>query len=131
MRSVIIYDRNNWRLLSQGNGAFYTLTEYREDGSYSVCFQGDDAESFRKEFDAIESDESLYNFLSLFNEYSEVMTPEVITLDEAQTAFEEQRTIAVAATYLRVLMQYETDGMIGDDTWLNGLEVIQKFLDTF
>jgi hypothetical protein len=52
-----------------------------------------------------------------------------MTLDAAQEAFEAEATNATAAEYLRQLRQYEADDMIGDDTFLNGLEEIQQFLD--
>lgn len=48
MKQTVIYNRNGWRVTSYGNGTSYTL-ENTATGK-SVCFQGDDATAFSKEF---------------------------------------------------------------------------------
>jgi hypothetical protein len=60
------------------------------------------------------------------------MTPEIafqdVSLDFAKEAFENQPTGFNAGRYLHVLMEYEGDGQIGDDTFQNGLTEIRDFL---
>lgn len=51
-----------------------------------------------------------------------------MTLDQAETAFREQRNNATAGRYLRTLMEYEADDKIDDDTWLDGLAPIAEYL---
>jgi len=41
---IVIYERNGWKLSSQGRGATYLL----ERGALSVFFQGDDSQAFRE-----------------------------------------------------------------------------------
>jgi hypothetical protein len=51
-----------------------------------------------------------------------------MTLDEAEGAFREKPTNETAGRFLIELMVYGADGMIGDDTWLNGLADIAVYL---
>lgn len=51
-----------------------------------------------------------------------------MTLDMAQNAFESEPSNTSAADYLSALVQYEADDMIGDDTFLNGLALIEQYL---
>jgi hypothetical protein len=50
-------------------------------------------------------------------------------LDDASDAFHDKRDNKSAAQYLRALIDYHADDMIGDDTFLNGLADIETFLD--
>lgn len=47
MRSIILYDRNDWAVTSYGNGTAYALELMTPTALLSVFFQGDDAEYFR------------------------------------------------------------------------------------
>ncbi len=49
-------------------------------------------------------------------------------LDVAQTAFETNPNQDTAAMFLSVLREYEEDGMIGDDTFHNGLALVEAYL---
>jgi hypothetical protein len=51
-----------------------------------------------------------------------------MTLDDAQAAFEAERTPRTVADYMRTLLEYNIDDMIGDDTFLNGLADINAYL---
>ncbi|MEQ1950883.1 hypothetical protein [Mesorhizobium sp. CN2-181] len=51
-----------------------------------------------------------------------------MTFKEAQQAFENAPYNQTAGAYLAAAMQYEADGMIGDDTWLNALAEIRDYL---
>lgn len=51
------------------------------------------------------------------------------TLDRAQEAFEANPTPKTIAAYMSVLMEYEADDMIGDDTWMDGLADIRRALE--
>lgn len=52
----------------------------------------------------------------------------MMTLDKAEAAFEATPTNTTAGRYLIELMVYEADGMIGDDTFLDGLACIAGYL---
>jgi hypothetical protein len=53
MQQVTIADTPNYRLVSYGNGLSYSLTN--KAVGYSDHFQGDDADRFRADFDAMEA----------------------------------------------------------------------------
>ena len=67
---ITIYKACGWTLDSWGNGASYTLRYTEGDKSRSCFFQGDDAETFRADFDSYENPQDL------FAEYWEVMEEE-------------------------------------------------------
>ncbi len=52
-----------------------------------------------------------------------------MTLDQAQDAFRAEPTNERAGAYLHLLLIYEMDDMIGDDTFLDGLSEIGAWLD--
>jgi hypothetical protein len=54
-----------------------------------------------------------------------------MTLDYAQERFMSHPSPGTAGDYLARLMEYESDGMIGDDTFHNGLAVIRDYLQRF
>ena len=51
-----------------------------------------------------------------------------MTLDYAQEAFRSAPTNRTAADYIGALVSYEADGMIGDDTFFNGINEVQYWL---
>lgn len=68
---VTIYNQHGWTLESYGNGAAYTLWHELPGGRRESCFfQGDDAATFRDEFDRYN------NPIHLFQEYESVLQPE-------------------------------------------------------
>jgi hypothetical protein len=68
---ITIHHRDGWKLDSYGNGAAYTLTHELPDGKTESCFfQGDDASTFRDDFERYE------NPVLMFQDYSEVMQPD-------------------------------------------------------
>ena len=56
------------------------------------------------------------------------MDDEPLTLDDAGSVFSFEPCNKTAADYLRLLLEYEADGMIGDDTFRNGLNEILEYL---
>jgi hypothetical protein len=52
-----------------------------------------------------------------------------VTLDFAQEAFRSFPNNETAARYLRTLLEYEADDMIGDDTFLDGIVEVMQWLD--
>jgi hypothetical protein len=50
------------------------------------------------------------------------------TLDVTQDTFRDNPNTNTAADYLSALMDYESDGMIGDDTFLNGVSDVEQWL---
>ena len=71
MRSIVIYERDGWRLTSFGNGWAYQLDDM-ESGT-SAWFQDDDAREFASR--VMDSDGWLVdNCAERFADYSEVMT---------------------------------------------------------
>lgn len=50
------------------------------------------------------------------------------TFDDTQEAFREKPTKKTAGYYLEALLEYESDDMIGDDTFLDGLAEIAHWL---
>ena len=73
MRSCIIHDLPEWRVTSWGNGLAYSI-DHKPSGR-DVFFQGDDAEQFRTEFDALTSGLPCLSFAdalqAIFAEYGE------------------------------------------------------------
>lgn len=51
-----------------------------------------------------------------------------MTLDHAQSAFRGQSSNKAAGDYLDTLMEYESDDMIGDDTFRNGIAEVAYWL---
>jgi len=51
-----------------------------------------------------------------------------MTLDQAEEAFCDVPSQKSAGRYLRALLEYEADDMIGDDTFLDGLAKIADWL---
>jgi hypothetical protein len=49
-------------------------------------------------------------------------------LDKAHDAFQATPTNKSAGDFMALLMEYESNGMIGDDIWLNGLSEIGRYL---
>lgn len=69
---ITIFERLGYRLDSYGHGAAYTLTKL-SDGR-SCFFQGDDATTFREEFDMADEVGTDRAFINTFDAYDEVMT---------------------------------------------------------
>ena len=71
MTRTVIYDRNDWRLTSYGNGWAYLLEDL-EDEPRSVWFQDDDAQQFRDGI--MDSSGFLSRYVEeRFADYSDVM----------------------------------------------------------
>jgi hypothetical protein len=51
-----------------------------------------------------------------------------MTFDHAQEAFRAKPTNQSAGNYLSTAAEYESDGMIGDDTWLNAVSEVAYWL---
>lgn len=74
MRQVCIYDRNNWRLTSYGNGWAYLLEDLEGETPHSVWLQDDDANYFRES--VMDDDGWLYDSCEeRFADYADVMQP--------------------------------------------------------
>lgn len=75
MRSCIIHDLPEWQVTSYGNGLAYAIL-HKLSGR-DIFFQGDDADIFRDEFDALTSGVSCLSFAdalqSIFAEYGELV----------------------------------------------------------
>lgn len=73
MRSCVIHDLPQWRVTSYGNGLAYDI-EHKPSGR-SVFFQGDDADTFREEFDILTCGLPALSFAdalqAIFSEYEE------------------------------------------------------------
>ena len=69
MRSNTIFDTRRFYLMSYGNGTAYALHHRALD--QSILFQGDDAEQFRTEMDALAARLDYDNALGvLWNDYN-------------------------------------------------------------
>lgn len=79
-----------------------------------------------KRFPNVEAMKEAYRKDKLF--HPDPPTHCAISLNFAQTAFEQFPNNETAGVYLRVLMEYEADDMIDDDTFLDGLASIAVYL---
>jgi hypothetical protein len=71
MRSCVIHNLPDWQVTSYGNGLAYSV-QHKPSGA-DVFFQGDDAETFRDEFDALTTGTPSLSFADalqvIFSEY--------------------------------------------------------------
>ena len=74
MRSAIIHDLPEWQVTSYGNGLAYQII-CKPEGK-SLFFQGEDAEIFRKDFDAMTEGPPALDFADalgvIWSDYSEI-----------------------------------------------------------
>jgi hypothetical protein len=52
-----------------------------------------------------------------------------MTLDDAKDAWRAGKSKRTAAAYMTALMEYENEGMIGDETFRNGLAEIMNWME--
>lgn len=60
MRSTIIHDLPEWQVTSYGNGLAYQIAH--KPSKKTIFFQGDDAEIFRNQFEAMTEGTPALNF---------------------------------------------------------------------
>jgi hypothetical protein len=68
---ITIHSADGWTLDSYGNGAAYTLSLVANGESRSCFFQGDDAATFRDEFEAACEHDRV---AEMFGDYTPIMT---------------------------------------------------------